>query len=264
MPPEVKSRRFPPPWAVDETEACFIVRNANGQALAYVYFEDEPAGARRRSYSRAMKRGASPPTSPSCLPELGARSAADFERIARDDRQSMVKPFRSIARDPPLERNPSSLPPPIQQENHSIDRVFTQPGSKAEVAAFPNDVRSSLNSRHSTNALRCLKSQNRSFRITARAITVSARMAEDDQRHCLSRVSGPLCGFEGLLASAVRVRDPELLTCLARKVDDLMPVHLARAARWQDDVTECDLLQHFERVLHRTCLTSYDRLRCLA
>jgi hypothetical protein len=81
------------------TEACFIVRNANGQALAYVYFEDEPAGARRRSYSRAMKRGASPPTSPSCLPELGARSAADFERIARDDRQSMVKPFRSIGPD---------------------------------------------------------------------------------------------------------------------------------------------------------------------
>jgi hypothetical protein len=40
-----------------------------------------------------MKRGASPPTSPSCLPELGARSAADFERIARDDRQSMVKPL---------------------------------------------------------------------------------------------------------------------------------------------------------------------------
>ena len=58
MPPEVKSRRFPLPWAVDETEACCIVRNANGQALTYVYFEDEPAGARRRSSSRAMKRGA--------------------------------------------------------------------------------------------------------------------------------------------------------------------------------------------------------------
>ena len=29
---------FPPPWSVD----CFIVRDANGQALAYVYFEEEP------------------------------------------------------------------------------------------------------------------------------------------------------------------------------------------------------------------------------
>jgi hypothetical protein len=27
-------RRFPPPWSVDEQEACFIVRHANGQRLA--------------------------------------------------------------------------------------------------------------------------------------------------------------------------------------------------------------------------------------
>jgi hypothetical protein len=35
-------RRFPPPWSVEETDACFIVRDGNGQALAYVYFEEEP------------------------------------------------------------------------------------------------------------------------------------------------------------------------------------------------------------------------------
>jgi hypothetical protein len=29
-------RRFPPPWTVDETDACFIVRDHNGQALAGV------------------------------------------------------------------------------------------------------------------------------------------------------------------------------------------------------------------------------------
>jgi hypothetical protein len=27
-------RRFPPPWTTEETDACFIVRDANGQALA--------------------------------------------------------------------------------------------------------------------------------------------------------------------------------------------------------------------------------------
>ena len=44
MPAEVT--RFPPPWIVDEGDAeldrrCFIVRDANGDALAYVYFEGE-------------------------------------------------------------------------------------------------------------------------------------------------------------------------------------------------------------------------------
>jgi len=33
---------LPAPWSVDEQEACFIVRDANAQALAYVYFEEEP------------------------------------------------------------------------------------------------------------------------------------------------------------------------------------------------------------------------------
>ena len=43
---------FPPPWTAEETDACFIVRDASGQALAYVYFEDEPARAGRRCYYR--------------------------------------------------------------------------------------------------------------------------------------------------------------------------------------------------------------------
>jgi hypothetical protein len=43
------ARRFPPPWSIDELEACFVVRDHNGQALAYVYFEEEPG---RRSQCR--------------------------------------------------------------------------------------------------------------------------------------------------------------------------------------------------------------------
>jgi hypothetical protein len=35
-------RRFPPPWSIEEHTESFIVKDANGQALAYVYFEDEP------------------------------------------------------------------------------------------------------------------------------------------------------------------------------------------------------------------------------
>jgi len=33
---------FPPPWSAELTANCFIVRDADGQQLAYVYFEDEP------------------------------------------------------------------------------------------------------------------------------------------------------------------------------------------------------------------------------
>jgi hypothetical protein len=46
-------RRFPPPWSVEEQPACFVVRDHNGQRLAYVYFEDEP---RRRSAAKLLTR----------------------------------------------------------------------------------------------------------------------------------------------------------------------------------------------------------------
>ena len=46
-------RRFPPPGPSRKTDACFIVRDANGQALAYVYFEEEPG---RRSAAQVLTR----------------------------------------------------------------------------------------------------------------------------------------------------------------------------------------------------------------
>jgi hypothetical protein len=33
--------RAPQPWSDEETVACYIVRDGNGQALAYVYYEEE-------------------------------------------------------------------------------------------------------------------------------------------------------------------------------------------------------------------------------
>jgi hypothetical protein len=51
-------RRFPPPWSVDGSDMklgqeCFIVRDHNGQALAYVYCEDEPG---RRAAAHLLTR----------------------------------------------------------------------------------------------------------------------------------------------------------------------------------------------------------------
>jgi hypothetical protein len=49
----VTERRFPPPWSVDELEACFVVKDQAGQKLAFVYFEEEPG---RRSAAKLLTK----------------------------------------------------------------------------------------------------------------------------------------------------------------------------------------------------------------
>ena len=46
-------RHFPPPWSIEDNGACFIVCDHNGQALAYVYYEEESA---RRSATGLLTR----------------------------------------------------------------------------------------------------------------------------------------------------------------------------------------------------------------
>jgi hypothetical protein len=50
----LRPSRFPPPWSVEEQPACFVVRDHNGRALAYAYFEDEPG---RRSAGKRTGLG---------------------------------------------------------------------------------------------------------------------------------------------------------------------------------------------------------------
>ena len=49
----IEARRFPSPWSADELDACFVVKDRDGQKLAYVYFEDEPG---RRSAGKLLAR----------------------------------------------------------------------------------------------------------------------------------------------------------------------------------------------------------------
>jgi hypothetical protein len=49
-------RRFTPPWSVEERTESFIVKDAAGQHIAYLYFEDEPQ--RQMSLTRLSRREA--------------------------------------------------------------------------------------------------------------------------------------------------------------------------------------------------------------
>jgi hypothetical protein len=54
MPAKVTGeRRFPPPWKVEELEACFLVTDNAGQKLAFIYFEEEPG---RRSAAKLLTK----------------------------------------------------------------------------------------------------------------------------------------------------------------------------------------------------------------
>ena len=58
-------RHFPEPWSVEELDTCFVVKDLNGQALAYMYFEKEPRHRYRRS-ELLTRRSVSRPFLPSC------------------------------------------------------------------------------------------------------------------------------------------------------------------------------------------------------
>jgi len=47
------TRRVPPPWSVEDIDACFVVKDSAGQKLAYVYYENEPG---RRSAAKLLSK----------------------------------------------------------------------------------------------------------------------------------------------------------------------------------------------------------------
>jgi hypothetical protein len=49
----VTARRFPAPWSAELTPYCSIVREADGQQLAHVYYESEPG---RRSAAKLLSK----------------------------------------------------------------------------------------------------------------------------------------------------------------------------------------------------------------
>jgi hypothetical protein len=49
----MSTRRFPPPWSIEQLDECFVVADGSGQKLAYVYFDDEP---QRRAVNKRLTK----------------------------------------------------------------------------------------------------------------------------------------------------------------------------------------------------------------
>lgn len=82
------TRRFPAPWTVRELESAFVVADANGQAVAYVYFRRDANEARQAGVllwdeARRIAKGITR------LPELMARPPREMEPMP-DDPEAMV------------------------------------------------------------------------------------------------------------------------------------------------------------------------------
>jgi hypothetical protein len=61
MPPP---RRFPPPWTVEELDACFVVRDVNGEVLAHVYCEEAAAKLLSKDEARRNRGQRGEPAGP--------------------------------------------------------------------------------------------------------------------------------------------------------------------------------------------------------
>src|SRR5262249_50005602 len=76
-------RRFPPPWSAELQPNYYVVRDANKQQLAYVYFENEPGESDQPPHLllkikfspslRGLSSSDKPIVAPNCLRSISVR-----------------------------------------------------------------------------------------------------------------------------------------------------------------------------------------------
>ncbi len=82
-----ETRRFPPPWSIEEGAACFIVRDHDRQTPAYVYYENESG---RRSSAKLLARDEA---------FLIAVNIAKLPSVPRQILKDILRPPNSASRD---------------------------------------------------------------------------------------------------------------------------------------------------------------------
>ncbi len=119
------ARSFPPPWTIHEAnDACFIVRDANGQAPAYFYFDDEPGRRSVGQFADAPRRGPGASRSTIESTNSGRRSAPvaaqvrSFPRLVNTDRD------RRRSRSLSGRGHGAKAPRPIGDHGWEIGRLF--------------------------------------------------------------------------------------------------------------------------------------------
>jgi hypothetical protein len=90
-------RRYPPPWEIEDNGACFIVRDHGRQALAYLYYENEPghraaANLLTRNEARRIAINIAKPPEP-----LNVRVVLGPRPMRRLTASSLVDHFRQNA-----------------------------------------------------------------------------------------------------------------------------------------------------------------------